>query len=356
MLFDYLYILNEFEPAFFNNAGLTGNFIIPVNEKVMRDYPKLFQILFKSANGFCFSLTDNLAGADRLFIQQHIVQNFVRLLFLPNYLRTERTHIFFIDTAIGNGEALFATAGILQEELARQGIDIALMEPQRPEMAATSINNRIQPAVEHAALNDFLAAEDTQSNFEKFTKGFWLPPHFEKKWIIRVNGPEDFCRKKKQLDKFELWLKGTQSGKVQLIEMLNVAASSNSLLKAENKLLAFKLENSAYYLRLIREESMGLVHEIGKLKSDPQRGASPGGDPSMQGYAGDFELVAHYQKVLLEERKRADDTFNWYQKEYEVLPRWFKRIGQLIRVLMGKRSFASLFNKSTHDQGRKNTA
>ena len=41
---------------------------------------------------------------------------------------------------------------------------------------------------------------------------------------------------------------------------------------------------------------------------------------------------------------KADEIQAWYDKEYEVLPRWFKRIGQLIRILMGKRGWRSQRN------------
>ena len=34
----------------------------------------------------------------------------------------------------------------------------------------------------------------------------------------------------------------------------------------------------------------------------------------------------------------------FYQNEYEILPLWYKRFGHLIKVIMGKRTFASLFS------------
>jgi hypothetical protein len=34
----------------------------------------------------------------------------------------------------------------------------------------------------------------------------------------------------------------------------------------------------------------------------------------------------------------------WYEKEYEILPIWYKRFGHIIKVLMGKRKFGSLFS------------
>jgi hypothetical protein len=39
-----------------------------------------------------------------------------------------------------------------------------------------------------------------------------------------------------------------------------------------------------------------------------------------------------------------DILFNWYQQEYEALPRWYKQFGQLLKVLMGRRSLKSLLH------------
>jgi len=35
---------------------------------------------------------------------------------------------------------------------------------------------------------------------------------------------------------------------------------------------------------------------------------------------------------------------HYYDKEYEILPLWYKQLGHIIKVIMGKRSFRSLFN------------
>lgn len=37
------------------------------------------------------------------------------------------------------------------------------------------------------------------------------------------------------------------------------------------------------------------------------------------------------------------DIRNWYHNEYEVLPLWFKRLGHIVKVMTGKKSFKSLF-------------
>lgn len=39
-----------------------------------------------------------------------------------------------------------------------------------------------------------------------------------------------------------------------------------------------------------------------------------------------------------------DQLFKWYHSEYEILPLWYKRFGHILKVLMGKRTFKSLFN------------
>ena len=38
------------------------------------------------------------------------------------------------------------------------------------------------------------------------------------------------------------------------------------------------------------------------------------------------------------------DVLNWYHAEYESLPLWYKRVGHIIKVLKGKRTFRSLFS------------
>ena len=39
-----------------------------------------------------------------------------------------------------------------------------------------------------------------------------------------------------------------------------------------------------------------------------------------------------------------ENLFKWYHNEYEILPLWYKRFGHVLKVLMGKRSFRSLFS------------
>jgi hypothetical protein len=43
-------------------------------------------------------------------------------------------------------------------------------------------------------------------------------------------------------------------------------------------------------------------------------------------------------------KKKMKDILKFYETEYEILPIWYKRFGHIIKVIMGKRTFKSLFN------------
>jgi hypothetical protein len=52
--------------------------------------------------------------------------------------------------------------------------------------------------------------------------------------------------------------------------------------------------------------------------------------------------LSHNQ--ILRSSSQATALQNYYNNEYEVLPLWYKRLGHIIKVLMGKRSFKSLYS------------
>lgn len=44
------------------------------------------------------------------------------------------------------------------------------------------------------------------------------------------------------------------------------------------------------------------------------------------------------------QKKDLAKALDWYYYEHEILPLWYKQFGHIIKVIMGKRSFRSLFN------------
>jgi len=50
------------------------------------------------------------------------------------------------------------------------------------------------------------------------------------------------------------------------------------------------------------------------------------------------------QLYLNIQKGQTANNLKWYYNEYEILPRWYKQFGHILKVIMGKRSFRSLFN------------
>lgn len=44
-------------------------------------------------------------------------------------------------------------------------------------------------------------------------------------------------------------------------------------------------------------------------------------------------------------KRQITELLNFYKNEYEILPIWYKRFGHIVKVLTGKRTFRSLFDK-----------
>lgn len=59
------------------------------------------------------------------------------------------------------------------------------------------------------------------------------------------------------------------------------------------------------------------------------------------------EELNNYKEHLeiLKSSHQAKAIQDYYQEQYEILPLWYKRVGHLIKVLTGKRTFKSLFYK-----------
>lgn len=64
------------------------------------------------------------------------------------------------------------------------------------------------------------------------------------------------------------------------------------------------------------------------------------------GLAGEENRIL---KELLELAGKSDEVnyiLQFYKNEYEILPLWYKRFGHILKVVAGKRSFRSLFDKT----------
>ena len=66
-------------------------------------------------------------------------------------------------------------------------------------------------------------------------------------------------------------------------------------------------------------------------------------------YAASALELQHQQQYVetLRSGHAAKEIQDFYTREYDILPMWYKRFGQLLKVLTGKRTFSSLFRDNT---------
>jgi hypothetical protein len=52
----------------------------------------------------------------------------------------------------------------------------------------------------------------------------------------------------------------------------------------------------------------------------------------------------NYYSTIARYKRQMAELMKFYKNEYEILPTWYKRLGHIVKVLMGKRTFRSLFD------------
>jgi hypothetical protein len=313
MLFDYAYLLNDFDASFFENENTQAcDFIFPINKKIIGKKSEMFQILSRSKHRFCFCIPATLTHYPK-FIREEVTQALIRLIFLPNYVRINQKHVFFSEKASEENKAFEAPKKEFYSGLRKQGINEFIVETlQVCPSPATGDEKSI--SVYLPELNTYLESDGSEGHkghFEAFTNNFILPENFYNKWIIPVTDLDNFRKKCKLLEKFEKWVSCTNPMTAKLIAMYSLASQSKTVLESDNAILKFKLDSYAYSLKVIREEAFNHMTEVSRLRNELERGVN--------------EISA------------------WYQKEYEILPLWYKKFGHVIKVFKGKRTFKSLF-------------
>ncbi|MEJ8816638.1 hypothetical protein [Lacibacter sp. H407] len=62
---------------------------------------------------------------------------------------------------------------------------------------------------------------------------------------------------------------------------------------------------------------------------------------SLSKYGSDINEPGSFYK------KKIADIVNFYKNEYEILPLWYKRLGHILKVITGKRTFRSLYDDNS---------
>jgi len=328
MIFDYTFLLPDSDGlGLYLEEDEPQNFIIPIAVSLVDEKKKLFECLYRSDHKFCFLIrSDNIDPSQEGM--EALVNLVTSFLFLPNYIKYNGNYLLLLDNRLMTVEFTVSKER-LKQTLQKQVVsEISVVDINSDQLQET--NGEVFVSLKE--FNCYLNAPGFDTNPENFITGKLQAPVINKKWIIRVESKEDFLNKMSRIKRFEKLFFSINPLLTSLIGELRSVRSSYTTAKAENELLKVKLKNTIDNLKALRDTANG---EINHLLSSQRI----------------VEVVdpAH-NKIILELREKAEglerarnNIQQWYDKEYETLPLWYKRFGHLVKVMKGKRSFKSLF-------------
>jgi hypothetical protein len=341
MTFNYNYLLRGFNAELFNDGHIdTTEFIFPITNEIIEKKQEVFHVLFNSKHRFCFYIPRQLTQSDLKYLNAEAIQNVLRLLFLPNYIRVNQQYIFFIEEASDKDQNFAIAKNDLFNEFKKHGANDIIVEALRSKCSSEGTSDEKTISLFDCELNNYLNRSGGDECFEALIKNFLVETNFYKKWIVPVANAED-CRKKMRLiSKFENWVRSNHNFTAQLIEAYKREIKDRTALQSKNKSLKYKLENIQYALKLIRDESQNYISEVSRLRNEVDLLSR---SRQISHFDTNEDVLSQLQDQLMREHNRANEILAWYRKEYEILPAWYKKFGHIVKVAMGKRTIKSLF-------------
>jgi len=139
------------------------------------------------------------------------------------------------------------------------------------------------------------------------------------------NFSSEYINAIKQVGSANSFLYFLLSDSSQLSKLLNIIGESEAMIQ--------KLFPQTYYLldesRIIRKKEQEMLFKIGLQQEQID---------SINNYH------LYYNAADNRYKRQIKELISFYKDEYEILPKWYKRFGHIIKVLNGKRTFKSLFN------------
>ncbi len=136
-------------------------------------------------------------------------------------------------------------------------------------------------------------------------------------------------------------------------------STSELLLAYQDMIMAFEIGKKLFCYPAIQFNTAQLLidlqHLEGKFKKnypalyDTLEGVSYLSESNIKIKRNNLNLLNELENFkdhnkILRLSNSATELQAYYDREYEILPLWFKKAGHLLKVLMGKRTFRSLFN------------
>lgn len=110
--------------------------------------------------------------------------------------------------------------------------------------------------------------------------------------------------------------------------------------------LLLKLKKADSIMAAKHQTLMQLLSDYNKLYEDRrqlsfQNGIITQSLESLSMYSSDINEPGSFYK------KKIADIVHFYKNEYEILPLWYKRLGHILKVITGKRTFRSLYDDNS---------
>ena len=341
MGFEFIYRLPKDKNLLTPEILAGGTLIIPLSDFFITNKRKHLLGLNQSRTGFCFEIGKDWIGNKKWTALDRELGSLISLLFLPGYLKKKEHFIFIINQTGFAGDDKKQLVDFLGNKLKKQGITRLYFEAI--EDTFTTVHNEKNHFVyTDNALIDLLdnhtSEEDGFSSlFARLINCGAQNRHI----LIPVASPEAYSHFRAVIKELGGWIERHEPFYSRLLEELSLQFGKEERLLSENRKLRFKIENYNDYLRITKETTVWHVNEYQRIISLSQQGLQHipvnTTDPDMLFKLGDLQNQVNY----LESNRQ--NIIDWYNKEYEALPLWYKRFGHIIKVLMGKRTFKSLF-------------
>lgn len=342
MYFNYVFLLTDFyKHNFIPDILESSSIVVPVNKALWEERAYYIQKLNATSTKFCFGFFQADLGWESSGLS-YIRDSLSLYFFLPNYVKKAGAYLLASDLDTGRGREVMDT---IQGLLETQGITPLSVNYTVKDSRISTLNKHYHYS------NDLIETFNNESasiDFSALFKKIVAENGVNKQIVLTVKDEVDFKRKTGVINDFEQWVLDNEKTYVDLLSMANKINDKYLKLKIDNEKLRFRLDNYNDYLKAVRKIAQWHVDEYHRIHREQQAMVKQYGEampvnnninmPSM--FYGSDEAI---QKELEFLKSNRDSIADWYNKEYEVLPLWYKRFGHIVKVMTGKRSFKSLY-------------
>lgn len=336
MYLQYTFLLTDFYDNEFIPSPLEfGSIVIPVNKLLWEEKAYYFQKLYATSTTFCFGFFQADLGW-KATGASYIRDSLSLYFFLPNYAKKGGFYLLVSDLDTGrNCEVMDTTQSLLET----QGITPLSVNYTDKDSRISTLNKHYHYS------NDLIEAFNKKTasiDFSALFKKIVAEDGFNKQIVLTVKDEEDFRRKTGVINDFEHWVLDNEKTYADLLSMANKTNDKYLKLQNDNEKLRFRLDNYNDYLKAVRSIAKWYVDEYHRISREKSIVVPPSVQQIPSPIAFHANEVNHELHLL---RTKQEEILQWYMKEYEVLPLWYKRFGHLIKIATGKKKMKEYLHR-----------